>query len=271
MTAVYAGAVLIVLASILVPTVIKFLNTDTPLSASQDVQAATERLKEVTERIKTMDFSLSALIEERSGIKPEDGLINIENRVVEKLEDRFKKNIEAEFISSAIAKEVSLLTGNIEKYIGRIQRNSSVNLVIGIIGTVTSIFILSLSIISDKPLSDIQSFLMHFLPRITFVIFIQLFAFFFLRLYKNNLEDAKYFQNELTNISAKSAALKIAYITDNKERFSEIIKDLSTTERNFKLAKEETLLNIEKAKIEKDLDLETITAFKDFLKTFKDK
>jgi hypothetical protein len=128
---------------------------------------------------------------------------------------------------------------------------------------------LAFSILSNYRYSDVSDFVLHFLPRVTFVIFIQLFAFFFLRLYRNNLEDAKYFQNKLTNLSAKSSSLKIAHIVGNKNLVEQIILDLSKTERNFKLSNKETLVNIEKAKIEKDIDLETLSAFKDFLKSYK--
>jgi hypothetical protein len=154
------------------------------------------------------------------------------------------------------------------KYIDRIQRNSIVNLSIGILGTIASISILAFSFLGYKPI-EVIPFIIFFIPKLLFAAFVQLFAFFFLRLYKNNLEDAKYFQNELTNLAAKTASLKISYLAKKEDLFSDIVKDLSITERNFKLNKNESLLNIEKAKIEKELDLETIIAIKDLLKSMK--
>jgi NADH:ubiquinone oxidoreductase subunit 6 (subunit J) len=194
---------------------------------------------------------------------------DFENAILKKLEEKFKEDSETKVLTDTILGELNPLIYNTEKYIDRIQRNSIVNLVIGIVGTIIAISILAFSILSDKTYSDLEDFTIHLLPRITFVIFIQLFAFFFLRLYKNNLEDGKYFQNELTNLSSKCSALKIAILTKNTDKQSEILTQLSLVERNFKIQKEETLLNIEKAKIEKEYDLELLNAFKDYFKTSK--
>ena len=48
-----------------------------------------------------------------------------------------------------------------------------------------------------------------------------------------------------------------------------VIMGLATTERNFKLGKDESTQHLEQAKIEKDVDLEMFRAFKDFLKTYE--
>ena len=143
------------------------------------------------------------------------------------------------------------------------------NLVIGIVGTIIAITILSFAILSDKSFATIQEFLMHFLPRFTFVVFIQLFAFFFLRLYKNNLEDAKYFQNELSNLTAKATSIRLAILTKNNDVLNDIIKTLSFTERNFKLTKDETLQTIETRKIETEIDKDMITKLKEIIANFE--
>lgn len=93
-----------------------------------------------------------------------------------------------------IAESLIPLEYNIDRYIQKLSRNSIVNLIIGILGTIISISILSITLISIDTYHDIGQFFLTYLPKLSFVIFIQLFAFFFLRLYKSNLEDAKYFQ-----------------------------------------------------------------------------
>ncbi|MCW3113394.1 MAG: hypothetical protein JWR18_1790 [Segetibacter sp.] len=45
----------------------------------------------------------------------------------------------------------------------------------------------------------------------------------------------------------------------------EVLKELSGTERNFKLAKEESLMNLEKAKIEQKTDASLIEGIRDLL------
>ena len=262
---------IIAMLTAILPLLVKFLNSDKEKNSIKDIL----RYRQEIEKQKNIASSINdTLLKNPEVLDVEKSIYNkvvdnLEDSLITKLDKRFKKGIETEFISNTLISELSPLTENTEQYIDRIQRNSIVNLVIGIIGTIASITILALSILSDDTYADISSFVLHFLPRITFVIFIQLFAFFFLRLYKNNLEDAKYFQNELTNLSALSSSLKIAYLTKNEKLVEQIILNLSKTERNFKLQNQETLLNIEKAKIEKDFDLETVSAFKDFLKSYR--
>ena len=113
--------------------------------------------------------------------------------------------------------------------------------------------------------SSLPDFLIHYLPRLTLAIFIQVFAFFFLKLYKNNLEDGKYFQNELTNISAKSSSLILAYVLKKDDNIASILKELSVTERNFKLGKEESLMILEKAKVDQNSDTSLIEGLRDVL------
>ena len=80
--------------------------------------------------------------------------------------------------------------------------------------------------------------------------FIELFAYFFLRLYKSGLIDIKFYQNELTNIDMKSASLLSALVTEDKEIIKLVSTELSRTERNFVLKKDESTVDLEKAKIE---------------------
>jgi len=91
------------------------------------------------------------------------------------------------------------------------------------------------------------------IPRIMLVIFIEVFAYFFLRLYKSGLDEIKYFQNELTNIESKLAAVEFSYITNNQEGLRVSIAALSNTERNFVLEKGQTTVELERAKSDSEL------------------
>lgn len=167
-------------------------------------------------------------------------LREIEKRISNNLDQKYEMHHSDRALQKQISYTLAPLLLNNQKYIDTIQKNSIINLVIGIIGTVITIIILSFAVLSGRVYSNINDFIIHLVPRITFVAFIQIFAFFFLRLYKNNLEDGKYFQNELTNLNAKCAALTIAILTKNTDKQSEILANLVTTERNFKIQKEET-------------------------------
>jgi undecaprenyl pyrophosphate synthase len=91
---------------------------------------------------------------------------------------------------------------------------------------------------------------LHFIPRLSLVIFIEFFSFFFLKLYRNSLHEIKYYQNELTNLEVKSTAITFAVNYGKVEDISLIIKDISSTERNFKLQKDESTVELERNKAE---------------------
>jgi hypothetical protein len=87
---------------------------------------------------------------------------------------------------------------------------------------------------------------------------IEVFAFFFLRLYKVNLEDTKFYQNELTNIDSKLIALKTTLIGERDNDVSDVVRELAGTERNFVLKKDETTVELERTRIERSTYKETI-------------
>jgi len=90
----------------------------------------------------------------------------------------------------------------------------------------------------------------HYIPRLSVIVFAELFAYFFLRLYKSGLADIKYYQNELTNVELKISALKVALAAKDNELLKIVIGELAKVERNFILKKNETTVEIEKVKTE---------------------
>jgi hypothetical protein len=93
-------------------------------------------------------------------------------------------------------------------------------------------FIINGSFYTKSDSYDLAKFTIDFLPRISIIILIEVFAYFFLRLYKVSLNDAKYFQNESTNLESKFLALEISLQRDDKELIDLCITDLLAVERN---------------------------------------
>ena len=89
--------------------------------------------------------------------------------------------------------------------------------------------------------------------RLPIVLPIELIAFLFLRLYKASLLDITYYQNELTNLEMKVGALVVALARDDQELAREVTRPLATTEWNFVLKKDETTIDLEKLRRDKDL------------------
>lgn len=129
----------------------------------------------------------------------------------------------------------------------------NLNLALGALTTVAGLGLLGWSVFQEVSLSnDLWSMASHFLPRLTLVVMIELFSYFFLSLYKTSLQEIKYLQNELTNVEAKQIALRAALDMSDSSTVSNIVLSLSVTERNHVLSKDQTTVELEKAKIDKD-------------------
>jgi hypothetical protein len=98
--------------------------------------------------------------------------------------------------------------------------------------------------------SKILQLALMFLPKMSLAIFMQVFAFFFLRLYKSSLSDIKYFQNELTNNESKYLGVQVSLIDGLAPALEVVVKDLMGTERNHVLADGQTTIELEKHKME---------------------
>ena len=97
-----------------------------------------------------------------------------------------------------------------------------------------------------------MEFLRRFLPQISLVTIVEIFAYFFLRLYSVGLTEIKYFQNEITNVEARMIAVESAIQFGDSELMRRVILELVETERNHVLKEGETTASFERRRAEKD-------------------
>jgi hypothetical protein len=161
------------------------------------------------------------------------------------------------------------LDDKFKKQIERLISNSNLNLIIGITTTALAIIILGFSIFQDNKFESTVDLLAFFTPRISTVIFVEIFSFFFLKLYKNNLNEIKYFQNEITNLNFKISSLKTAIKTEDKVALTKIITTFSETERNFILKKDETTEKLESLKTENNQSSSFTKSIKELVEAIK--
>ena len=181
----------------------------------------------------------------------------------QKLVAEFRGRLEAAISQDERRKTVTAIFGgtlqrlNLE--VGALGRRGNTNLSIGIVMTLAGLAVLGELVfrgtLNPKDALDLSA---HYIPRLTLVIFIEIFAYFFLKLYKSSLSEIKYFQNEMTNVEAKQAALTISLDEDDKTVRSDIVKMLANTERNSVLKKGETTVELERVKLDKDTISEII-------------
>ena len=112
----------------------------------------------------------------------------------------------------------------IERAIRAQNAKANVNLLLGMVTAIIGIGFLIFFIPNYNAESfDLSQFLITFLPRLSVVVLIETFAYFFLRMYKYNLNEIKYFQNEATGIEHRLHSLNVAIQTDDKETLKIIL------------------------------------------------
>lgn len=170
-----------------------------------------------------------------------------EEKIIQQITDKFTKELYAKSKLDLIENELVSIKNRIERETARLARYGYINLMIGFITTFLAIFFLGYSLLGVQTQNTTPTdYIYHFIPRLSLSVLIELFSFFFLRLYKNNLEDIKYFNNERTNIEMKIVAIKTSLAYDDKETVKSLMLELAKTERNFVLKKGESTVEIEK-------------------------
>jgi hypothetical protein len=141
----------------------------------------------------------------------------------------------------------------------------NLNLALGVITTVIGITLLGFSVFAETSApKDLLTLASHFVPRLALVLLIELFAFFFLSLYRSSLSEIKYFQNELTNIESKQLALRAAIDSKDSALLGEVVGKLASTERNHILSKDQTTIELEKVRIDRDSQSTLVRSIAEF-------
>jgi hypothetical protein len=112
-------------------------------------------------------------------------------------------------------------------------RRNNINLGFGIFITLLGIGALLYFVREYKEIDPSKPWsMLNFLPRLSLVVLIELFAYFFLNLYRNGLSEVKYLQNELVNVRLRTLALRTAVREGDKESAAYIMKAFADTDRN---------------------------------------
>lgn len=133
-----------------------------------------------------------------------------------------------------------------------LARRGNVNLALGGATAIAGVLLLWNFVLEPRPGGTVISFLENVSPRISLVFLVEVFAYFFLRLYSTSLVEIKYFQNEITNIEVKFVSLQTAVLVGTDKTVAEVLLRLVRTERNYVLRKGETTANLERSRMEKD-------------------
>lgn len=178
------------------------------------------------------------------------------DRIILSEKEKFNKPTRFIFIEEDLKDIKSRLVTEISS----LNNKSIINLLVGIITSMLGILIVLFLFSFDK-FDTITPFILNFIPKITIMVFMQTFSFYFLKIYKNNLQEIQYYQNELTNIEFKTLALKTALLSDDEKNIGSILNELLKTERNQVFKAGETTMDMEKYKSENEFHKHLIDKF----------
>ncbi len=145
-----------------------------------------------------------------------------------------------------IYNELCVIKNKFKAETKRQNQIGNLNLFIGILTTIFSVTILFITLFNPPPIPNVSASdkLISYLPRFFLALFIEIFSFFFLRLYRKTLDDIKFISNERTNVELKLIALETAIFNsetiraDNfRERDRILGKVLNETDRKEYQAK----------------------------------
>jgi hypothetical protein len=153
--------------------------------------------------------------------------------VLRQLEEKYSSQIANDAQVSQIRKGIEVTSERLRTEVAALTRRGNLNLVIGTLTTVAAVGLLAYLVLGATiSYTSVPDLLAHFIPRISIAVFIEVFSFFFLKLYKASLHDIKYFQNELTNIEMRGVALETALLARHNKTTEPIIEHLMMTDRN---------------------------------------
>lgn len=267
-----------------------FLKQQSPQETTYESSYRVEKsLKDQENKIQEIQSSISILQDkipdilsgkqqELSSEEKEILLNNLKSRIessaTEKLLEDLKQKASMQFEQDNTIELIDLsCAGTIERLnreTAALSRRGNLNLVLGIFTTIIGLFVLYIYV-SKITVDAANPWIagVNFLPRLSLVILIELFAYFFLKLYKSNLSEIKYFQNELTNIEAKYVSLRTAILNKDENTVSEVIKNLAKTERNFVLDKGQSTVDLEQSKLNNETSSSITKSISELIKNIK--
>ena len=177
------------------------------------------------------------------------------------VEQQYGAGIRASTTYDVMKEEYEKTRSRLEAETANLGRRGNLNLVIGIFISLIGILFLGWSVINAPNLQAAgRDLATYYVPRTTFVVLIELFAFFFLNLYRASLNEIKYFQNELTNVEARILAIETTILSNHTDGLATIADELMKTERNFLLKMGETTVELEKEKLASGFLKENVSA-----------
>lgn len=155
--------------------------------------------------------------------------------------------------------------------IKNLKRRATINLSLGVSLSIAALLVFFFLVYNEKPDEDYQKVFLHFAPRVGLVVFVELLAYFFLKLYKSTLTSIQYYHNELTNIETRKIAAIVAIKHCKEDKIWQTVEYLLKVERNVLIKDKETTMQMEMLKLQAERDSSVLSSTQSVLERMIDK
>ncbi|GAA4239863.1 hypothetical protein [Winogradskyella damuponensis] len=180
------------------------------------------------------------------------------NSTVSELDKKLKeeyenKNDPENFRLSQLTENFNQVRKRLLNELSSLSRRANLNLTIGIISSTIAIAFLFYSGIYSSANYEGKwfNFITYFIPKLSLLLFLGTFSFYFLNLYKSNLGVIQNYQSDLNDVDFKIIAITTTLLsghTDKEIHLNELVKNVSNSQWNKILKNGESTVELQKLK-----------------------
>lgn len=177
-----------------------------------------------------------------------------------------------------MVKLTDFITNRLKTEVIQLTKRGNIYITFGSVITIIGGFILYMTVKDvlaayQQTSAQNQAFTTHDLlsisARLSIIIFIEIFAYYYLRLYKNIMDNVKFYQNEITNMELKILALHAIENNGNPDSLKILVDELARSERNFVINKGQTTVDIERSKLDSTMLTKSVESIIKVIKSVK--
>lgn len=198
-------------------------------------------------------FVYSELLKEK-GANPKKKETTESSKEVSPVQMSDDKDVDDENTANEIKHTFLASEERIKIEIKNLKRRATINLSLGVSLSIAALLVFFFLVYNEKPDEDYQKVFLHFAPRVGLVVFVELLAYFFLKLYKSTLTSVQYYHNELTNIETRKIAAIVAIKHCKEDKIWQTVEYLLKVERNVLVKDKETTIQMEMLKLQSEKD-----------------
>ncbi|MDM0007478.1 hypothetical protein QTI51_22945 [Variovorax sp. J22G73] len=189
-----------------------------------------DTLKSLTKEV--LELRGKAFQEKTTDVNAIAGLLlpSVQESILEKLQTKYSnESLDAGRLVEVRSVYISL-ENRLRLEIDSLGLRGNINLTIGVFTTLLAVSALAYMVFtSDRKFDSIVDVLSHYVPRLTLVVFIEVFSFFFLRLYRSTLDEIRFYQERLNDAATQRVAIELAWALGDSEARAAFANTLVTT------------------------------------------